>query len=164
MPELTSSEMLQPSLLDRLTDDEPDRQQESRDKRVLSLKQLRAAVLRDLSWLLNTASLDTTEPLDEYPHVAQSVLNFGLVDQTGQTGSSLEPSELKKRVREAILRFEPRILPGSLTIDLVGAGNTRVLEISGDLWTETVPDHLHVKTELDLEEGSFSVFEQLDRG
>ena len=36
MAELTPKERLQPSLLDRLTDDEPEQQQESRDKRVLS--------------------------------------------------------------------------------------------------------------------------------
>lgn len=32
MAELTSKERLQPSLLDRLTDDEPDKTQESRDQ------------------------------------------------------------------------------------------------------------------------------------
>lgn len=36
MPELTSKERLQPSLLDRLTDEERDTRQETRDKRVLS--------------------------------------------------------------------------------------------------------------------------------
>ena len=53
MAELTQKERLQPSLLDRLTDDEPPTQQESREKRVLSMHKLRLFVLRDISWLLN---------------------------------------------------------------------------------------------------------------
>jgi predicted component of type VI protein secretion system len=50
--DLTSRERLQPSLLDRLTDDEPGDVQESADKRVLSPNQLKVSVLRDLTWLL----------------------------------------------------------------------------------------------------------------
>ena len=57
MPELTPKERLQPSLLDRLTDDAPHRRTESREQRVLSLAQLRESVMRDLAWLLNTEHL-----------------------------------------------------------------------------------------------------------
>ena len=59
MAELSPKERLQPSLLDRLTDDEPDEQEESRDRRVLSMSQLRQSVLRDVGWLLNTRSLES---------------------------------------------------------------------------------------------------------
>ena len=43
MAELTSKERLQPSLLDRLTDEDSAARQESRDKRVLSMRGLRRA-------------------------------------------------------------------------------------------------------------------------
>jgi hypothetical protein len=45
--ELAPQERLQPALLDRLTDEEPDKQVEGPDKRVLNKVQLRQAVLRD---------------------------------------------------------------------------------------------------------------------
>ena len=77
MPEQTPRDLLQPSLLDRLTDDEPQKQMESRDKRVLSMRQLKEAVLRDLAWLLNTANFDSEGKFDEYPFAAESVVNFG---------------------------------------------------------------------------------------
>ncbi len=48
MAELTPQERLQPSLLDRLTDDRPQETRESRERRVLSMRQLRASVMRDL--------------------------------------------------------------------------------------------------------------------
>ena len=44
------SERLQPSLLDRLTDEEPTSQVESRDARVIDIRRLREIVQRDLSW------------------------------------------------------------------------------------------------------------------
>ena len=57
MPELLLKERLQPSLLDRLTDDRPQDKNESRDARVLTVPQLRASVLRDLCWLLNCEAI-----------------------------------------------------------------------------------------------------------
>ena len=67
MAELTVKERLQPSLLDRLTDDEPDKNVESRDRRVISLERLRECVMRDLGWLLNTGKLSQVQNLDAYP-------------------------------------------------------------------------------------------------
>ena len=54
MAELTPQERLQPALLDRLTDDNPESQVEPREMRVMSRNRMREAVLRDLSWLFNT--------------------------------------------------------------------------------------------------------------
>jgi type VI secretion system protein ImpF len=71
LPELTHKERLQPSLLDRLTDDEPDKQVESREQRVFSLARLREAVLRDVAWLLNTTNLEAGADLSAYPEVRQ---------------------------------------------------------------------------------------------
>ena len=64
MAELSLQERLQPSLLDRLTDNEPDSNDESRAQRVLSLNRLKRSVLRDLAWLLNSGNLANTEDLD----------------------------------------------------------------------------------------------------
>jgi type VI secretion system protein ImpF len=61
MAELTPKDRLQPSLLDRLTDEEPDQPQESREKRVLSLNRLRESVLRDLAWLFNASRVEWRE-------------------------------------------------------------------------------------------------------
>ena len=106
MPELTQKERLQPSLLDRLTDDEPDKKREIRDRWVLTLQQLRAAVLRDLSWLLNTDNLHVKD-LALYPHVERSVLNYGFPDLSGLTATNVNAVELTRVVREVIRNFEP---------------------------------------------------------
>ena len=56
---LIPQERLQPSLLDRLIDDEPEKTVEAPDQRVLSKARLRQAVLRDLAWLFNTTRLES---------------------------------------------------------------------------------------------------------
>ena len=44
----------------------------------------------------------------------RSVVNFGLPALSGQTASSLDVTDLTRAIREAILDFEPRILPATL--------------------------------------------------
>ncbi len=44
-------------------------QTESLDKRVFTMRRLRDAVFRDITWLLNSMSLDSTEDLSRYPEV-----------------------------------------------------------------------------------------------
>ncbi len=162
MAELTPQERLQPSLLDRLTDKAPDTRTESRDKRVLSMRLLRQAVLRDLTWLLNTGHLETTEDLEAYPQVRNSVLNYGMPDISGISASNLDTAALEKSLRDAIVRFEPRISPDSLRVSIARnegtqGRNAMLFTIEGQLWAEPTPMMLYLKTEVDLETGDIVV-------
>lgn len=164
MAELTTQERLQPSLLDRLTDDEPDKLEESRDKRVISATRLRDCVTRDVSWLLNCVSLDVDVNLDDYPEVARSVLNFGIPDLTGASLSGINSETLQRRIKDAILAFEPRLTANTLRV-AVNADHKRMdrqalmFNIESEMWAQPVPLNLFLKTEVDLETGSFKVSE-----
>ena len=154
MAELTHRERLQPSLLDRLTDDEPGTTRETREQRVLSLQRLRETVLRDLGWLLNTTNLASAEDLSGYPEVARSVLNFGIPDLSGRPLVGPDVPLLERRLRQAIADFEPRIISRTLKVTLAineGQLNRNALTflIEGDLWAQPVPLHLYLKTEID---------------
>lgn len=150
---------LQPALLDRLTDDDPDSDEEPRERRVMSRKRLREAVLRDLAWLFNATRLESGTSLDGLSRVRGSVLNFGLPSLSGQTASTVEIVTLERALRQAILDFEPRILPATLRVTaLVEAGhpdhhNVIGVEIQGQLWAQPVPIELLIRTEIDLETG-----------
>jgi type VI secretion system protein ImpF len=164
MAELTQKERLQPSLLDRLTDDSPAELNESRDARVLSLKKLRECVLRDLTWLLNTESFESVAKLDSLPAVKSSVLNYGIPTIAGLTASGIELGKLEKHVKNAIVAFEPRLLKDKLTVEALlseeeMSRNTLVFEINGELWAQPVPLRMHLRTELDLETGKVLVVE-----
>ncbi|MBL3528662.1 MAG: type VI secretion system baseplate subunit TssE [gamma proteobacterium endosymbiont of Lamellibrachia anaximandri] len=162
MAELTQKERLQPSLLDRLTDDHRDKRNESRDQRVLSIQKLRESVLRDLSWLLNTVNLGTMQNLDAYPEAASSVLNYGVPDFAGHTAASVDVPALERLLRQAIIDFEPRLLKNSVRVKLQVAEshmshNAMTFDIEAELWAEPVPLHMYMKTEIDLEAGNVTV-------
>ncbi len=164
MATLTPSERLQPALLDRLTDDARDQPEESAAHRVITPAELRAAVIRDLAWLLNTDTLSSVMDLGAYPNVADSVLNYGLGSLSGRHRSGLITAELERLVRAAILRFEPRILPRSLKVkvlvDWVDMGGSALrFEISGLLWQQPMPEQFQLHTEMDLDTGYLTIRE-----
>lgn len=113
--EIATRDRLQPSLLDRLTDDDPTNPKESADKRVLSLTQLKASVLRDLAWLLNTTSLLDADATLHTP-AGTSVVNFGLPALAGNSASNVDVSALETLIHQAIATFEPRILRHTLRV------------------------------------------------
>lgn len=161
MSELTSREHLQPSLLDRLTDEDPGNPRESADKRVLSLTQLKASVLRDLAWLFNTTALLDAEDAAHTP-AFQSTLNYGLPALAGQTASSVDIGRVERLLTEAICTFEPRILRSSLRVKAQRGfdqmnHNALSFSIEGDLWAQPMPLRLLLKTEVDLETGHVQV-------
>lgn len=164
MAELTPQERLQPSLLDRLTDDEPGRETESREQRVLSPQRLRAALLRDLAWLVNTGHLETVEDLEDHAEVKRSVLNYGIPDLTGLTIAGADTARIEKAVRQAIVHFEPRIAPESLRVSIETtegemARRAMVFRIEGTLWAKPTPQALYLKTVVDLDTGDVRVDE-----
>ena len=162
MADLRHQERLQPSLLDRLIDEEPENKQEPVEKRVLSLRQLREAVLRDLSWLFNAGNLASAQNLEAFPEVANSVLNYGIPDFTGHAASGVDVTAIEHLLRKAICDFEPRILRHSVKVRLIVdeqkmSHNAMMFDIEGVLWAHPVPLHIFLKTELDLEVGDVKV-------
>jgi type VI secretion system protein ImpF len=164
MAELLPQERLQPSLLDRLSDDHPERDEDVRSKSLLNLAQLRASVLRDLRWLLNTINLEATHDLSAYPEVQSSTLNFGIPNLTGTSVGGIDEALLQRSVRRAIVNFEPRILANSVSVEVRISPDQMdrqalVLIIEGQLWARPQPHNLYLRTELDLETGTVTVDE-----
>ena len=164
MAELTQKERLQPSLLDRLTDDHPEQHQESREKRVLSPARLRECVRRDLTWLLNTTHLAALQSLDEEPEVERSVLNYGMPDLAGCTTSSVDVRALERLLMRVIGEFEPRLLKSSIKVRVVSDSqkmnhNAMCFQIEAELWAQPLPLRLFLRTEIDLESGGVNVSE-----
>ena len=163
-----AQDRLQPALLDRLTDDEPDSSVESSDSRVINRNRLRDLVLRDLAWLFNATALTGNIDWDSVPHARRSVLNYGLPALSGLSTSGLNLGQLQSQVRQAILDHEPRILPDSLAVEAVVSNaqldhhNLIGFRISGQLWAQPVPMELLLRTDIDIETGRVAVSE-LDR-
>jgi len=160
MPELVVTEKLQPCLLDRLTDDEPNNPQESRTQRVISLQRYRQGVMRDLQWLFDASAHlpqegQSTFSLQDFPEAYKSVINFGTRHLFGVM--SLNMRELERQLTEALYTFEPRIIRNSLKVRSRMEGNVIALDVEGELWANPLPEQLHIKTKLDIESGHSSM-------
>jgi type VI secretion system protein ImpF len=165
MADLTPQERLQPALLDRLTDDNPDVQVESRELRVMSRNRMREAVLRDLAWLFNSTQMSGEPNWAAHPHAQRSVINFGLPTLSGETASTLDVVDLESQVRQALLNFEPRIMASTLEVTALSDEmtmdhhNVISFRITCNLWAQPVPFELMLRTEVDLESGQVEIKE-----
>ena len=164
------TDRLQPALLDRLTDDDPENRQEPAQHAVVSKAKLKRMVLRDLAWLLNTTAHHTDDQLDGYPEVQRSVLNYGIPVLSGKHFSGVDWHDIERQIHAAILAFEPRILPGTLNVravapsDPLGHHNLLHFEIRGELWSMPFPQELLLRSELDLETGHIRLTDQITPG
>lgn len=154
-------ERLKPSLLDRLTDDAPLETVESLRERFATARSLRDSVVRDLSWLLNSVRLSSVQDLAAYPLAAKSVLNFGLPDLAGRTLSSLDVPAIEAELKQAIIDFEPRLLPDSIEVSVQNKSeetvNSMQFMVQALLQAYPSPLGLWLRTEIDLETGDVSI-------
>lgn len=156
------SERLQPSLLDRLTDDEPGKTVDTRGTRVIDLERLRQIVRRDIAWLLNTTNLAASEDLDRFPNVAKSVLNYGIPDTAGRRIADLRDHSIEQVLKKSIQAFEPRIMPNTLKVsysESMGRDQTAVIafDVRGQLWAQPVPLELFIRSEVDVTSGEVKI-------
>ena len=115
------------SVLDRLLDDEPSaRESESQLDYNKGLALMRSAVVRDLQWLLNARigwAPEYEGSRDEDP-LKDTVVRLGLPDITTTDLKSEQECEfLRRRIRESIPRFEPRL--DFITVELGGGDAVR---------------------------------------
>ncbi len=169
MAETTSRERLQPSLLDRLTDQRANTRAKASTSRRSAWPQLRQAVLRDLAWLLNTTNLAATEDLAGLPLLTKSTVNYGVPGLAGMVSSSNRLSAMEAGIAEAIRAFEPRIRPDTLRVRLRETDADKptpsiVFEIQGELWAQPVPEQLFLESSIELETRLAVVTEAKMRG
>ena len=157
MAEKILFERLQPSLLDRLTDDEPTIATESRESRVIDIRRLREIVQRDLAWLLNTNNADGWIDARRHPLAARSVLNYGVKNVAGDFAAKDRASLIRKSIALAIETFEPRIRRGSAQVEMQTESALRgtiiSFDIRAEMWAEPMPIELFLRSSVDVTTG-----------
>lgn len=161
MAERALAERLQPSLLDRLTDNAPDEKKEGRDARVIDMGRLREIIQRDLSMLLNTTDHSTLIDAEDYPNAAHSVLNYGIRDSSGTFSTLTQAKALQKSIVKAIEVFEPRIVKSSVAVELRSeerAGEMHVeFDIRAVMWAQPMPLELYLRSRVDVTTGEVEI-------
>lgn len=147
-------------LLDRLVDDEPKVRDEPPPTRAQSVRTLKAALRRDLEWLLNTRRNPEEAP-EAFEQLEKSLYNYGLADITSLSyGNNRDRNRLLRMLEEAIKRFEPRIAsPRVLMLNADEESYSRVLrfQIEGLLMMDPAPERVTFDTVLHLNNGECRV-------
>jgi type VI secretion system protein ImpF len=138
-----------------------DEAEQARQSRGTSISVYRAEVLRNLRWLLNASAHPVGSPIWDLPEASSSVLNFGIPPYTGRMGSAVNSDDMARAIREAIMRFEPRILAGSLEVESLAdpysdKGNSIAFRISGSIWSQPVPERFAMETSVDTASGAWT--------
>jgi type VI secretion system protein ImpF len=161
MADRTLTERLQPSLLDRLTDEAPGEATERREDRVIDVRRLRDIVRRDLSWLLNTSNHEALLDPEAVPGVCRSVINYGVREVAGELSGLQRAQEIREAIRTAIERFEPRIRAGSLDVVLredKGTGRSIIsFDIRAEMWAQPTPLELYLRSEVNVATGELKL-------
>ena len=152
-----TSERLQPSILDRLTDLNPESKSDKRNDSVLSSQRLREIIIRDLTVLLNTQNDDYTIDADRYPLASESVLFYGISNAAGSFSKSDRARGVANALEQALERYEPRIIKNTISVELVSEEqlNNTVLDfdIYLTIWSESGPVQLNLKPQIDVKTG-----------
>tara|TARA_R110002049_G_scaffold4601_2_gene31740 strand:+ start:26630 stop:27205 length:576 start_codon:yes stop_codon:yes gene_type:complete len=77
---------------------------------------LRWQIEQDLMALFGTRRMSCDTDLNAWPMVRRSVLNYGIPDLSGSTGSSIDTRRLQRELVDAIKCYEPRLKPETLTV------------------------------------------------
>ena len=129
--------------------------------RAESLRQLRAAVKRDLEWLLNTTRMPIEVP-EACEEVKNSVLFFGLPDIASifiaDTG---EQVRLLRSLEAAVETFEPRLVHARVTTreKYRAAQQAITFHVEAMLMIDPAPERIAFDTVLEITKGSYSVKE-----
>jgi type VI secretion system protein ImpF len=167
MPRNEADQPVTQSLLDRLMDREKDR---DRDRsipgtvaadpyrsRSASIRGLKAALRRDLEWLLNTRRNPNAAP-DTMPEVSQSLFNYGLPDFSAlSVNSPKDRQHLLGEIERTVALFEPRLRNIRVILQDPGASRTVRFQIEGSLQMDPSPEHISFDAELQVASGEYQI-------
>lgn len=100
----------EPSLLEKLFDDEPRATAASGVFKSISLEQYKESVARDLEGLLNSRAAFSEDVLKRFPNCQRSLVTYGLCDfSTMSLANAYDRAQICRSLELAIARHEPRL-------------------------------------------------------
>jgi len=160
MSKIPQGQLLIPSILDRLIDDDPTGGAEVQDRsRYQNLRELKLSVQRDLQNLLNTRWRQEIWP-DDLVNLKDSVINYGMPDFSNENFD--DPDKRKKFVRrmeQVIKRFESRF--EQVTVQLIyepdEVDRTVRFRIDALLKADPMPEPVTYDSDVEPASGTFKV-------
>jgi type VI secretion system protein ImpF len=161
MARFDNEERVTLSVLDRLIDERPRDPDEPPSSRQSSLRVFKAAVRRDLEWLLNTRQLagGLPEGLEE---LRTSLAAYGLPDFAGATSDEgASQTRVRAAIEEAIRSFEPRLQDVNVSLEPQRETERSLrFRIDALLMIDPAPEPVTFDTTLRLVSGEYEVEEK----
>ncbi len=148
------------SVLDRLVDTDPRNAQEAPLTRAESVRRLRAAVRRDLEWLLNSRRI-AVPPDPALSELNKSVYVYGLPDISSIHLADLnEQARLLSAIEKTVQIFEPRLR--DVRVIPITDSSQRAIQrldfrIEALLDMDPAPEHITFDTTLDAVSQNYRV-------
>lgn len=149
----------EPSIIDRLIDDDRHVTADRPPTRAESIRRVMDTVRRDIELLLNTRRIAMT-PDEAMPEVAASLFFYGMPDLTSVSkDSQAAKTRLARQVEETITAFEPRLEQVKVTLvpsDRAQFGEVR-FAIQAMLKLDPTPERVTFDTVLEPGRGTVAV-------
>lgn len=158
MPVNEKSGLVTLSVLDRLMDSDPKSRVEAMPTPAKSLREMKAALRRDLEWLMNSRRI-IQEPPEHCKELRRSVYSYGLPDTASMSlFSAADQAILLKAIESAVELFEPRLARVRVTLRPV-LESTRSVHflIEGLLRVDPEPVPILFDSSLDLSSGTYAI-------
>jgi type VI secretion system protein ImpF len=153
------TDLLRPSVLDRLLD-----RRNGPGHASVGLRDLKAAVARDLEWLLNTKSvIEAREPqLEHLPEARGSVLTYGIPDfSTASWRSHADARRICRELEAAVKAFEPRLLAGTVRVSILPTQEVddfrMRFRIEATLYVEPISEAVFFDSSVEIDTGAIRV-------
>jgi type VI secretion system protein ImpF len=159
MPQWEPERTVTQSVLERLIDREPGINAEPPPTRAQSVRLLKAALRRDLEWLLNARR--TPEAVGrEFKELEQSLFNYGVPDLSAiNRESARDRNRLNRVIEQTLATFEPRLKKIKVIPVESPSGAQHILrfQIEGLLDMDPAPELISFDTVLQLSSGEYQV-------
>ncbi len=144
------------SLLDRLIDRTPRETRELRPLRIMDRPDIRAAIARDLGWLLNTRTPLTA---GEFADRKLTVIDYGVPDFGKGTPSNVKDQKQRAALTEKAIRaFEPRLQDVKVSIEMeMDSERSLQMNIEAVMVADDVREPISFMTIYDAETGKMEI-------
>jgi type VI secretion system protein ImpF len=145
-------------LLDRLTDGDLNTPADPPVTRAQSFRAFKAALRRDLEWLLNSRQTPAPAP-DQFRELSRSLYNYGLPDLMALSAQSARDRQfLQHSLQQTVERYEPRLANVRVIAEPLAAGGRMLrFRIEGLARIDPAPEQVTFDTVLELTSGEYQV-------
>ena len=160
MARASNTSILRPTVIDRLL--QPTGGARSAYP-AIGLRELKAAVARDLEWLLNTKSaLTGAAELEDLEEAKESILTYGIPDFSNASWRSEgDARRICRDITAAVKTFEPRLLPSSVRVVILPSTSSvdmrLTFRIEGTLHVEPISEPVFFDSNVQTDTGAIQV-------